>query len=103
MTDYLTDVMKYDAVADAATVDKIVRHLGIALRNRDSSLVSCTDPKELERVKENWIAKKLGVTDDALADATVEKVCKAMAADHTKSRVTFYYLAAKELGKLGAL
>jgi hypothetical protein len=84
-------------------VNKIVKHLGIALRNRDSSLVSCTDPKELDRVKTNWIAKKLGISDGAKADAVIEKVCKAMSADNTKSRVTFYYLAAKELGKLGAL
>ncbi|PWJ83974.1 uncharacterized protein DUF2853 [Pseudaminobacter salicylatoxidans] len=103
MTDYLADVKKYDAGASAETVDKIVKHLGIALRNRDSSLVSCTDPKELDRVKESWIAKKLGVTDDAKADAAVQAVCKAMAADNTKNRVTFYYLAAKELGKLAAL
>lgn len=103
MSDYLADVKKYDAGADAAAVEKIVKHLGIALRNRDSSLVSCTDPKELERVKESWIAKKLGVTDDDKAEAVVEKVCKTMAADHSKHRVTFYYLAAKELGKLGAL
>jgi hypothetical protein len=26
-----------------------------------------------------------------------------MAADNTKSRVTFYYLVAKDLGKLGSL
>jgi hypothetical protein len=103
MADYLADVKKYDAGADAAAVEKIVKHLGIALRNRDSSLVSCTDEKELDRVKANWIAKKLGVTDDAKASATVEKVCKAMSADNTKSRVTFYYLAAKDLGKLGSL
>ena len=103
MTDYVADVKKYDAGADADVVNKIVKHLGIALRNRDSSLVSCTDAKELDRVKTNWIAKKLGVSDDAKADAAIEKVCKAMSADNTKSRVTFYYLAAKELGKLGAL
>jgi hypothetical protein len=103
MADYLADVKKYDAGADADTVAKIVKHLGIALRNRDSSLVSCTDPKELDRVKASWIGKKLGVTDAAKADGAVEKVCKAMSADNTKSRVTFYYLAAKELGKLAAL
>jgi hypothetical protein len=103
MTDYVADVKKYDAGADADVVNKIVKHLGIALRNRDSSLVSCTDPKELDRVKTNWIAKKLGISDGAKADAAIEKVCKAMSADNTKSRVTFYYLAAKELGKLGAL
>ncbi len=37
------------------------------------------------------------------ADKAVEAVCKAMADDRSKSRVTFYYLTAKELGKLGAL
>ncbi|MFU0503161.1 DUF2853 family protein [Pseudaminobacter sp. NGMCC 1.201702] len=103
MADYLADVKKYDAAADADVVNKIVKHLGIALRNRDSSLVSCSDEKELDRVKANWIAKKLGVADAAKADAAIEKVCQAMSADNTKSRVTFYYLAAKELGKLGAL
>ncbi|ANT52498.1 DUF2853 family protein [Mesorhizobium amorphae] len=103
MADYLADVKKYDAGASADAVDKIVKHLGIALRNKDSSLVSCTDPKELDRVKANWVAKKLGVSDDGKASASVEKVCKAMAADNTKSRVTFYYLVAKDLGKLGAL
>jgi len=103
MTDYLADVKKYDSGASAETVAKIVKHLGIALRNRDSSLVSCSDPKELERVKTGWIAKKLGVSDGAKADAAIEKVCTAMSADKTKSRVTFYYLAAKNLDKLGGL
>ncbi|MGE0280021.1 MAG: DUF2853 family protein [Rhizobiaceae bacterium] len=103
MTDYAADVKKYDAAADTDAVAKIVKHLGIALRNRDSSLVSCTDPKELERVRNNWAAKKLGVTDAAKADAAIEKVCQAMSADNTKSRVTFYYLVAKHLGKLGSL
>jgi len=103
MTDYLTDVKKYDSGADADTVAKIVKHLGIALRNRDSSLVSCTDQKELERVRNNWAAKKLGVTDGAKGDAAIEQTCKAMSADNTKSRVTFYYLVAKNLGKLGSL
>ncbi|CDX52277.1 conserved hypothetical protein [Mesorhizobium plurifarium] len=103
MADYLADVKKYDAGASAEAVDKIVKHLGIALRNRDSSLVSCTDPKELDRVRENWIGKKLGIADAAKANASIEKTCKAMHADNTKSRVTFYYLVAKDLGKLGSL
>jgi hypothetical protein len=103
MADYLADVKKYDAGASADVVEKIVKHLGIALRNRDSSLVSCTDPKELDRVKAGWIAKKLGISDDAKADATLQKVCKAMSADNTKNRVTFYYLVARDLGKLASL
>lgn len=103
MADYLADVQKYDASAKEAVVSSIVKHLGIALRNRDSALVSCSDPAELERVWESWCKKKLGVTDDAKADAAIEKVCQAMSGDRTKDRVTFYYLVAKELGKLDAL
>ncbi|MCA1367538.1 DUF2853 family protein [Bradyrhizobium sp. BRP14] len=102
MSDYLADVQKYDSAADEAVVNKIVRHLGIALRNKDSALVSASDPKELERVKEKWCEKKLGVAG-AAADAAIAAAAKAMADDRSKSRVTFYYLVAKHLGKLQAL
>ena len=103
MVDYVADVKKYDATASEETVNKIVKHLGIALRNRDSSLVSCSDPKELERVRQRWCEKKLGVTDAAKCDAVIEKVCQTMSSDNTKSRVTFYYLVAKHLDKLSSL
>ncbi|MCR4267125.1 DUF2853 family protein [Nitratireductor sp. ZSWI3] len=103
MADYLADVRKYDATADEDAVGKIVKHLGIALRNRDSSLVSCTDPSELDRVREKWCMKKFGETDAAKCDSVIEKVCETMSADNSKSRVTFYYLVAKHLGKLSAL
>ncbi|SMC57502.1 DUF2853 family protein [Rhizobium sp. RU36D] len=102
MTDYLPDVQKYDAAADAAVVGKIVKHLGIALRNRDSSMVSASDQSELDRVEEKWCGKKLGVTGPE-AKSAIAAAAKAMAADRTKSRVTFYYLVAKELGKLDTL
>lgn len=102
MTDYLADVKKYDAKADAEAVNKIVKHLGIALRNRDSSLVSASDEKEMARVRDSWCVKKLGV-DAAKGEAACAVVAKAMHADRTKERVTFYYLVAKELGKLGSL
>jgi hypothetical protein len=102
MSDYLADVQKYDSDADEAVVNKIVRHLGIALRNKDSALVSASDPKELERVREKWCEKKLGI-GGAEADAAIAAAAKEMADDRSKSRVTFYYLVAKHLGKLQAL
>lgn len=103
MSDYLADVQRYDSGADAADVDKIVKHLGIALRNADSRLVSCSDPSELARVRESWCGKKLGMTDDAASDEIIAKVCEQMSGDRNKSRATFYYLVAKHAGKLGAL
>ena len=103
MSDYLADVRKYDSGADEGTVDKIVKHLGIALRNRDSALVSCSDQSELDRVRESWCNKKLGNSDDGKCDSVIADVCSQMSGDNSKSRVTFYYLVAKGLGQLGDL
>ncbi len=103
MSDYLADVRRYDAKADEAVVGKIVKHLGIALRNKDSSLVACSDQAELDRVREKWCIKKFGATDDAKSNSVIQTVCETMKADKSKSRVTFYYLVAKHLDKLGAL
>jgi hypothetical protein len=102
MTVYLADVQQYDAAADPQAVEKIVRHLGIALRSKDASLVSCSDESELDRVVEKWCIRKLG-TDEDTGNAAVTKVCETMKDSRQKQRVTFYYLAAKELGKLGEL
>lgn len=103
MADYLADIRKYDATADTAIVDRIVKHLGIALRSRDASLVSCSDPDELRRVREKWCEKRLGVFEPERCDAIVQLVCETMVGDNAKSRVTFYYLVAKHLGKLSTL
>ncbi len=103
MSDYLADVQRYDAGADAAIVGNIVKHLGIALRSRDASLVSCTDSAELGRVRASWCMKKLGQSDEGKCDQTIAEVCKTMSGDNHKQRVTFYYLVAKSLGQLGDL
>ncbi|MBE1529198.1 outer membrane protein OmpA-like peptidoglycan-associated protein [Sphingopyxis sp. OAS728] len=99
--DWLADVRKYVADADEAVVSKIVAYLGIALRNRDSSLVSFSDPKETDRVRENFLKKKLGLTDDdTTLDAAIASVGERMKEDRTKNRVTVYYLLAQHFGLL---
>ena len=99
--DWLADVRKYAPSADEAAVAGIVRYCGIALRNRDSSLVSFTSDDERGRVKEKFLRKKLALTDgDDTLDQAMEKVRQTMIADHTKNRVTVYYLLADHFGKL---
>lgn len=99
--DWLADVRKYVADADEAVVSAIVKYLGIALRNRDSSLVSFSDKKETDRVRENFLKKKLGLTDDdATLDAAIAGVGERMKEDRTKNRVTVYYLLAQHFGLL---
>lgn len=104
--DYLPDVKRYDENVDEAAVKGIVKHLGIALQNKnaDSALVSGSDKSELERVRDSWCKKKLGRTEtDAELDAAIMEIVTTMKADNRKQRVTFYYLLAKKFGVLESL
>ena len=103
-SEYLEKVRKYDADADEETVTSIAKKLGIALQNRDSSLVSCSDKSELERVRDGFAKKRLGLdasmSDDEIMDK-INEVCVTMAGDGgNKHRVPFYYLLAKATGTL---
>ena len=100
---YMDRVKKYDSGADEAHVQKIVNHLGVTLMNKDASLVSCSDKSELDRVRDGFAAKKLGMSADA-AEKAIADVCESMKGDGSqKSRVVFYYMLAKNAGKLGDL
>jgi len=101
---YVEDVRGYDIDADAVIVKKIVDHCGIALQSRDGLFVACSDESERHTVRDSWLVKKLGLTGEtAELDAKVMTVCETMQKDRMKSRVTFYYLLAKNEGKLTAL
>ena len=99
--DWLADVRKYVADADENVVKAIIRYCGIALQNRDSSLVAFSDSKETDRVRENYLKKKLGLTNsDAELDGAIAAVGDRMKEDRTKNRVTVYYLLAEHFGLL---
>ena len=100
-TDWATDVKVYAPDADDGIIAGVVRYCGIALQKRDSSLISFSDPKELDRVRNNFLKKKLalGHSDDVL-DAAIAKVGERMKGDRTKNRVTVYYLLAESYGLL---
>ncbi|MCC7060482.1 MAG: DUF2853 family protein [Burkholderiaceae bacterium] len=102
MSDHAADIAKYTATVDTKAVEAIVKYCGIALRNRDSSLVAGTDPKELATVRDGFAAKKLGLAADA-ADAGMKTVLAKMTGARSKSRVTFYYLLAEATGTLTKL
>ncbi len=101
---YIENIKKYTAAVNEGAVAGIVRHCGIALRGRDSSLVAGSDPEELKRVRESWLKKKLGLTEsDADLDKAIHGVIERMKADRMKERVTVYYLLAEHYNKLDSL
>ena len=100
-TDWSADVKQYAPNADDKAIAGIVKYLGIALRNRDSSLVSFSSKDELARVRENFLKKKLALTaSDQELDAAIAEVGDKMKDSRSKNRVTVYYLLADRFGKL---
>lgn len=100
---YIEGVREYDADADAAVVKKIVDYCGIALQSRDGMFVACSDETERNTVRDSLLVKKFGLTDEqSELDALVMAMCESMSKDRMKNRVTFYYLLAKNEGKLAA-
>ena len=73
---------------------------GPSIYNRDSSTVAASDPSELETVKNGFMTKKLGMTDEGAKDAALSKVMDAYkAGGPSKYRAVVYYLLVKETGK----
>ena len=100
-SEYLRVTREYDADVDPAIVTKIEKHLGASLKNRDSKYVACSDETELVTIVKGFMKKKMGIDDKEAAMDKVKAVCTTMKPTRMKNRVTFYYLLAKNEGKLG--
>jgi len=81
-----------------AKLDVIVNRLKLIVGNKDATLVSGTDPSELETVRKNFVVKHVGVDDKDKAMAGINKVVSAMSQFKMKNRAAFYYMVQEELG-----
>lgn len=82
----------------------IVKNLGPSIYRRDAELVSCSDPKELDTVRRNFLIKKLGIdASKGVLDAAIQDVCVELKGVRTKYRATFYYALAKKFKKESVL
>jgi DNA polymerase III gamma/tau subunit len=101
---YIKDIKKHYGEVDEAFVAVIVKNLGPSIYRKDAELVSCSDPKELDTVRRNFLIKKLGIeASKAVLDAAIEDVCQELKGVRTKYRATFYYALAKKFKKESVL
>ena len=85
---------------DGDLLRKVAKGLGPSIYNKDSSLVSTSDQAELDRVKTNFLMKKLGMADDPSLDAAIKEVGASFGSgNRSKYRAVFYYLLTKKFGK----
>ncbi len=89
----IEDVQKYDEEYDEQLVMSIFRSLGPVVYNKDTRYVTCSDPYELEMVREGFLKKQLNIEDsDDDIDQVMSDICEVMTDSEFKLRVTFYYL-----------
>ena len=87
---------------DTALLKAIAKSLGPSLYRKDASTVACSNKAELDRVKQNFLIKKLGLKDGPKLDEALKEVCKQFgAANRNKYRAVFYYLLVKKFRKSG--
>jgi len=83
-----------------ALLTGVTKSLGPVIYNADSSKVSSSDEEELNRVKSNFLIKKLGLKDGPELDAAIKEVVEKFgASNRNKHRAVFYYLLAQKFGK----
>lgn len=100
LAQYKAEMDKLGLSYDADLLTAVTKGLGPSIYKADAETVSGSDEKELATVKNNFLIKKLGLSDgpklDAAIATVIEKVGKS---NRNKYRAIVYYLLVKELGQ----
>lgn len=101
ITKYAADLRgKCRVPVDVDLLAKVTKSCGPSIYNSDASTVSASDKKEIERVKKNFLVKKLGLPPEAGLDAGIEAVIDQYGrSNRNKYRAVFYYLLVKHFGR----
>ncbi len=85
---------------DMDLLTKVTIGCGPAIYNDDASTVASSQPEEIETVKNNFLIKKLGLSDGPelmeAIDAVLETYGKS---ERNKYRAVVYYMLTKHFGK----
>lgn len=94
---------KCDMKPDMKLLTAVTIGCGPSIYNADASTVSAGDPKELDRVKKNFLIKKLGLKDSPKLDEGIQEVINIYGkSNRNKYRAVVYYLLVKHFRKASA-
>jgi len=86
--------------ADMDLLTKVTIGLGPSIYNADSETVSGSDQNELDTVKNNYLIKKLGMSDGPELDSAIADVMEKYGkSNRNKYRAVVYYMLCKHFGK----
>ncbi|TFL19184.1 DUF2853 family protein [Jannaschia formosa] len=89
-----------EADPDVDLLRKVTIACGPSIYNRDSETVSSSSPGEMATVKNNFLIRKLGLSDGPSLDEGLAAVIERYGRSNTsKYRAVFYYLLTRHFGK----
>ncbi|MEZ5008636.1 MAG: DUF2853 family protein [Chitinophagales bacterium] len=96
----VAEAKKCGIKVDEALLTKVAKGLGPSLYKADAEKVAFSDKAEMDRLKANFLGKKLGVTDEAKIDAALAEIKDQFgSANKNKLRALTYYLLVKKFKK----
>ena len=85
---------------DVDLLTKVTIGCGPSIYNADSSTVAATQPGEIETVKNNFLIKKLGLSDSPELNSAIDSVIETYGkSERNKYRAVVYYMLTKHFGK----
>lgn len=88
---------------DMDLLTKVTIGCGPAIYDADAQTVAASDKAELERIKTNFLIRKLGLKDGPDLDAGIEAAVETYGkSERNKYRAVFYYLLTKHFGREAA-
>ena len=86
--------------ADMDLLKKVTIGCGPSIYNKDAATVSGSDASELATVKNNFLIKKLGLSDGPKLDEAIASVMETYGkSNRNKYRAVVYYMLTKHFGK----
>ena len=96
---YTAALKKIGMRPDADLLRKVTKACGPSIYTRDGETVSASDKKELDRVRQNFMKKKLGLDDKQLDKGIEHAIDKIGKSNRNKYRAVFYYILVKKFKK----
>ncbi|SEN27392.1 Protein of unknown function [Palleronia salina] len=88
---------------DMDLLRKVTIGCGPAIYNDDASTVAASDTEELNRIRENFLMKKLGLPDNDSLMGGIQEVIRIYGRENrNKYRAVVYYMLTKHFGREAA-
>lgn len=101
ITKYADEIeTKFNEEPDMDLLTKVVIGCGPAIYGKDAATISAGNEKEMETVKNNFLKKKLGLTDESKIEEALHSVMdKYGKSNKNKYRAVVYYMLTKHFNK----